>query len=312
MDIEINEYNNVVKQKISVTEKINIIYGRNNSGKSSLLKSLFNGLFDISREQNISFNLLTTDRINVSTIILKQEDKKTYEGFCNTLKNKNLEIREHLKKLRNRFVNDSITKAFIESALTYLFDEDICLTLDNNYSDGVNDIINIYVEVLWTILYDKNTDEIDISELLRRETYILIDELEICLHLSVQEKLLHRLVYDFPNAKFIITTHSLLLLSRYPKILTYEIKDGILEKIYDDLYYRDLDLLAEGNFGISVLPIGAKKIVDYFSNIRNHAIDYNESDFNDNVNKFCREFPNIYNNYIGRIEYCRTVGKKND
>ena len=50
-NIKINSYGNLQNKEINLKEKINIIYGKNESGKSTLLNFIINSFYGISKNK---------------------------------------------------------------------------------------------------------------------------------------------------------------------------------------------------------------------------------------------------------------------
>jgi len=79
-------------------------------------------------------------------------------------------------------------------------------------SDGMKSIFSILGDILFRFsLPYIDQDEIDINEMLNTEAIILIDEIECHLHPKWQLRIIPALRKLFPNAQFIITTHSPLI-----------------------------------------------------------------------------------------------------
>lgn len=47
----------------------------------------------------------------------------------------------------------------------------------------------------------------------------------------------------------------------------YEIQDGRLNEIEEDMYYEDLDLIYEQLFEVEELPMEAREDIDYLGNV---------------------------------------------
>jgi len=111
------------------------------------------------------------------------------------------------------------------------------------------------------------------------EAIILIDELDLHLHPKWQQTILSDLRRTFPNAQFIITTHSVHILSSIRKEKLFILKNGKIEKTYLNTYGKSIDELLLGSFEIESLrhPKVANKIEDLQKYI--YSDDYREEIF---------------------------------
>ena len=50
--LKINSYGKIKDKEIDLDEKVNVIYGKNESGKSTLLKFIINSFYGISKNKN--------------------------------------------------------------------------------------------------------------------------------------------------------------------------------------------------------------------------------------------------------------------
>jgi len=94
------------------------------------------------------------------------------------------------------------------------------------------------------------------------EAIILIDELDLHLHPKWQQTILSDLRRTFPNAQFIVTTHSVHILSSIKKEKLFILRDGKIEKTHLNTYGKSIDELLLGSFGVESLryPEVANKI----------------------------------------------------
>ncbi|GEM_PF-269274 len=111
------------------------------------------------------------------------------------------------------------------------------------------------------------------------EAIILIDELDLHLHPKWQQTILSDLRRTFPNAQFIVTTHSVHILSSIQKEKLFILKNGKIEKTYLRTYGKSIDELLLGSFEIESLryPKVAKKINELQELI--YSNEYNEELF---------------------------------
>jgi len=113
----------------------------------------------------------------------------------------------------------------------------------------------------------------------KSEAIILIDELDLHLHPKWQQTILSDLKRTFPNAQFIVTTHSVHILSSIQKEKLFILKNGKIEKTYLRTYGKSIDGLLLSSFQIESLryPKVAKKINELQELI--YSNEYNEELF---------------------------------
>ncbi len=94
------------------------------------------------------------------------------------------------------------------------------------------------------------------------QAIILIDELDLHLHPKWQQTILSDLRRIFPNAQFIVTTHSVHVLSSIKKEKLFILKEGKVEKTSLNTYGKSIDELLLGSFDVKSLryPEVAKQI----------------------------------------------------
>ncbi len=108
---------------------------------------------------------------------------------------------------------------------------------------------------------------------LEGEGVVLIDELDMHLHPSWQRNIIRNLQGTFPNCQFVLTTHSPLVISDAPNILTYVLDDGELKKV-GNLYGLDANqvLLQEMDTDIRN-PEVQGRLDDLFDKIQDGEIE---------------------------------------
>jgi predicted ATP-binding protein involved in virulence len=87
----------------------------------------------------------------------------------------------------------------------------------------------------------------------KSEAIILIDELDLHLHPKWQQTILSDLLRTFPNAQFIVTTHSVHIVSSIKKEKLFILKDEEVEKAYSNTYGKSIDELLLGSFEMNSL-----------------------------------------------------------
>ena len=312
--IEIEEKGIIRKQAISFQNDVSIIYGVNNCGKTTLLKQINLQLDKRLRrsvidEKEVQISLyLPTNRLMVNKRFTKEYQIHDREELLNYKIDMYEDFALHLNILRENLFHNCYIHNFVIKAVNEMFNTQIEV-YEMRYSDGIEDIINIYLNVIWILIWDENynnlTDERLKQLISERSAYVLIDEIEMFLHVNIQDKLIQHLKKDFPKCIFVFTTHSPLLLTRYKNISIYNLTNGYLEHVVSDSYFADLDHVYESLFGVKELPEDAKTIIDYFGEIIMHEKEPEGEKVTEYVNYLEDRYPNIaqkYNKYLVKAE----------
>lgn len=138
-----------------------------------------------------SVNILTTSS-GKSTTLLDFEMEKEIERLNSNEKNKKLLQKKLISSLNNIFIETNKTVCFVEDKLEVSLRNGKTIAY-SNLSSGERQVIFIFLKVI--------NGGVDNS-------LILMDEPEISLHLSWQEKLLSEIVSVNDNSQIIIVTHS--------------------------------------------------------------------------------------------------------
>lgn len=145
-----------------------------------------------------------------------------------------------------------------------------------------------------------------------KQLIILIDEIEMFLHVNIQSKLIKSLKEDFKNCKFVLTTHSPLLLTRYKEANILNIEKGILETVNENLYYEDLDAVYEFMFQVEEIPAEIKEDINYLGDIIMRPRNFDLKKINSIAHKLELEYPNLSRRYNKLVLKAQTIGERND
>ena len=199
MDIQIPETGVIKKQKIEINSDVSIIYGYNNSGKTTLLKVLDQIFANRQMEQFIlgqsgdSAVYIPTNRIIVSEYSTEQPQLKDCEEWLHYQKDSYKDYSLHLKRLRDHLLSNAVVHQFICQAIHKIFDIDI-RELNSRYSDGIENIINIYLSIIWAMMWDADFSEMTgkafYDMIFQKQLNVMIDEIEMYLHVNIQSKLI--------------------------------------------------------------------------------------------------------------------------
>ncbi len=127
--------------------------------------------------------------------------------------------------------------------------------IDSQLSDGYKIVLVLVLDIVSRIL-EANADYPGISprELLETEGIILIDEVDLHLHPSWQQRILGDLRRTFPNLQFVVTTHSPQVVSSVPQECVRILDHGtILDAAIQTQGVESQDILAQ-IFGTAAAP----------------------------------------------------------
>lgn len=320
MLIQIPETGVIKKQKFDIGKNVSIIYGYNNCGKTTILKALDHAFRNRMMEQFILGKMgelaiyIPTNRIIVSENNTDQLQLKDCEEFIHYQKDSYKDYSLHLKRLRDHLLANKIVHDFICCAIRRIFEIDI-KEINCRYSDGIENIINIYLNVIWAMTWDLDIScltEETFSELLsQKQIYVMIDEIEMFLHVNIQSKLISSMRNDFAYCSFILTTHSPLVLTRYKQCSIYNIKNGRLNKIDEDVYYEDLDIIYEQLFEVEELPKTVKEDINYLGNVILKGKEIDAEKVGAIAEGLQKGYPNLYRRYNKIITKAKSIGELN-
>lgn len=320
MEIRIPENGVIKEQTINIEKEVSIIYGYNNSGKTSFLRVLnevmYNNLltqFILEQKSEMSV-YIPTNRLVVSDAQTKLERMKDLEEFIYYQQESYKNYSLHLKLIRDYLLSNAVILRFICDTIQRIFGIHI-ENIDGRYSDGIENIINIYLCIIWTMVWDIDVQKLDTESfqlvLKEKNICILIDEIEMFLHVNIQEKLVRSLKEDFTNCSFWLTTHSPLILTRYKNVVVYEIEYGKLQRIDENLYYQDLNNIYEGFFSVQELPIDIREDINYLGRVNMKRV--RGEGVLDRVHiiaeKMKKEYPNLYIKYNHIISKAKCGGE---
>lgn len=320
MLIQIPKTGVIKKQKFDIGKDVSIIYGYNNSGKTTILKALDHAFHNRLMEQFIlgrSGELaiyIPTNRIIVSANKTDKLTLKDCEEFIHYQQDSYTEYSLHLKRLRDQLLANKAIHNFICCVIRKIFEIDI-KEIRNRYSDGIENVINIYLNVIWAMAWDMDisclTEEMLRELLSQKQIYVMIDEIEMFLHVNIQSRLISSMKEDFVNCSFILTTHSPLLLTRYKQCMIYNIENGKLDEIREDVYYEELDIIYEQYFKVEELPAQVRKDINYLGDAILKSKDVDVERISAIVERLRKEYPNLYKKYNKIITKAQGIGELN-
>ena len=127
--------------------------------------------------------------------------------------------------------------------------------IDSQLSDGYKIVLVLVLDLVSRIL-EANAciDNITPEELLQSEGVVLIDEVDLHLHPSWQQRILGDLQRTFPNIQFIVSTHSPQVVSSVPKECVRIIDDGKMIALDTPTQGVEISDILAGIFGTDPIP----------------------------------------------------------
>ncbi len=321
MLIQIPQTGVIKKQALDISKDVFIIYGYNNCGKTTILKALDDAFHNQLMERFIQGRTgelaiyIPTNRIIVSENKTEELRLKDDEEWIHYQKDSYKDYSLHLKRIRDQLLANPAIHHFICRVIRQVFSMDI-QEIRGRYSDGIENIINIYLNVIWAMTWDQEISSITEEELSKlrsqKQIYVMIDEIEMFLHVNVQSKLIRAMKEAFASCRFILTTHSPLLLTRYPECVIYNLQNGLLEEMRQDMYYEDLDLTYEQLFQVEALPEEAERDINYLGNTILKRKNISREEIWKAAEQLRENYPNLYRKYSQMIAKAISIGEQND
>lgn len=139
------------------------------------------------------------------------------------------------------FENDKLVLKFDYKDYNFIIEEPgkESYTL-NTLSSGYSAILHIITELIMRMLAAK-------APLYDIQGIVMIDEIDVHLHISLQKKIFKFLTELFPNIQFIITTHSPFVINSIDNAIVYDVEKDILVQ---DLSLFPTQAILEGYFEI--------------------------------------------------------------
>lgn len=321
MLLNIPETGVIKKQSFEIQQDVSILYGFNNCGKTTILKALDQVFQNRLMEQFIQGQIgalaiyIPTNRIIVSENNTDKLRLRDCEEFIHYQKDSYKDYSLHLKRLRDHLLANEVIRRFIRHAIRRIFGIDIKEIFDR-HSDGIENIIHIYLNIIWAMTWDTDVSSLTDTSfhklLSQKQIYVMIDEIEMFLHVNIQSKLINSMKTDFCSCRFILTTHSPLLLTRYQDCMIYNIKNGRLEQIEETMYYEDLDIIYEQLFAVEELPADIREDINYLGTVIMNVQNTDIERINTIVGKLKKGYPNLFRRYNKIITKALHIGEKND
>lgn len=124
--------------------------------------------------------------------------------------------------------------------------------------------------------------------------FVLIDEVDAHLHISLQKNILPTLTTLFPKIQFIVTTHSPFVLNSIDNVVVYDLETKTLVNTAEGLSLLPYSGIVEGYFGVSEL---SKKLKEKFERYKELAKkpNFTDDDYNElsDLESYLDEIPDF-------------------
>ena len=124
--------------------------------------------------------------------------------------------------------------------------------------------------------------------------FVLIDEVDAHLHLSLQKSILPTLTTLFPKIQFIVTTHSPFVLNSISNVVVYDLETKTLVNTAEGLSSLPYSGIVEGYFGVSELSTKLKEKFERYKKLAQQS-HFTEDDYNEisDLESYLDEIPDF-------------------
>ncbi len=304
----IDEFVNGICDKSLKNIKSMIIYGDNNSGKTYLLKSIYDKMNQsnvkvlFNQNNGIINNKIVIPTIFISVDRIKKEDKKQndivmpiIDSTYYSSKIENYDFEYSSFQIR-KFVENNYFY-IIEEGINYIFDNKVSYKSEEfeKYSDGVKNTVNIISYLTYFYKINEYNFEGD-----AKSSIVLVDEIESFMHIKSQINLVNYIKRIFCKTIFIFTSHSPVLIQRLNKFEIYKIQSGYkISKIEKNLYFEGMDTLFNAYFDLDH-PVEVERLLQYLDKCKKNIRAFDKDEYKIKVRTIRNEYPN-YNLVLNEI-----------
>lgn len=124
--------------------------------------------------------------------------------------------------------------------------------------------------------------------------FVLIDEVDAHLHLSLQKNILPTLTTLFPKIQFIVTTHSPFVLNSIANAVVYDLETKKLVDTKEGLSLLPYSGIVEGYFGVSELSARLKEKFERYKELAKQS-NFTDDDYNElsDLESYLDEIPDF-------------------
>lgn len=265
--------------EVEFNSTVNVIFGKNGAGKTLFLKTLFNNEenFEMLRNNKYSYVYLPILRTGYENDLTHVKNELIFKSIVSNhvnlsyVPNNNFEFETYNKeffKARQFVLNILNKKSYLNDEIAYLFKHNANLDNFTVNSDGYKSVINIICYIIYKSVQPQgilNSSLRNITSSLK--SVVLIDEIDAYIHQEIQFKIIKFLKTIFPNCKFIITTHSPMIIKTIEKSdQIYELTEGFIIK-KTNRYFEEMDLIIQENFDINYQSGVSSEILEKISEL---------------------------------------------
>ncbi len=155
----------------------------------------------------------------------------------------------------------------------------------NHLSEGYSALLSIVTEII--IRMEKKS-----SQLYDIQGVVLIDEVEIHLHVDLQKKILPFLTTFFPNVQFIVTTHSPFVINSISNAVVYDLENNIL---VSDLSGYSVEAIIKGYLlADEYSDILKQKVVEYEFLLKKVEMSEEDAENLRGLRKYLKQLPKFW------------------
>lgn len=190
--------------------------------------------------------------------------------------------------LRNIFGNDDLNVVFDVEKMTFFIEE------PGKNPFAFDELASGYAAILDIITDLMMRMEKKVGTKYDMLGFVLIDEVDAHLHLSLQKNILPTLTTLFPNIQFIVTTHSPFVLNSIANAVVYNIETNTLVNTPEGLSKLPYYGIVEGYFGVSELSVKLQKKFERYKKLSKKT-QFTDEDYNElsDLESYLDEIPDF-------------------
>lgn len=302
-----------------------VIFGANNSGKTTLLKKI-NEHYIQKNIDALFFN--KTKKVNPCIMIPAKRVFELQDGGVKP-NNETLDIDvinrfgkewtsgSFILGVREKIKNLPLGRKVASMCLEILDLKDVDI-FNTKCSDGVQNVVNILCYIFHVLnLYSNHTE---INLLLQMEFVLIIDEIELFLYTKAIVNLLETLFSSFKKMTILISSHSILVMQRIKDFNVLKVNNiDLIENYGSSPYFRDFGSILTSLYSIEEYPNELENFIAQLDQmlISNTADDGTLEPVFREADHLRAKFPyltelitNLQNNYYKRVKNKCNVLKK--
>lgn len=310
MELDLKKYKNIKKCKLKI-ESSAIFFGANGSGKTNLMNNIHESLLELESTQEIMVTYIRAKRMysefslnniydfispkieqmkDYEYLVMREYGLSNYEDYIKTI------INLYFIAIKKLNIPNTI-RDVLEIVFDYSVEEEIEI---EDLSDGMKSVVFIVSQLLVIqfeldyMLKMKYISESEYNDYVNNvEKICLIDEIDLNIYDANIEKFYHYLVQNFKGWKFLITTHSPVLIYNIPKETElFSLKNGIPKK-EKNYYSSPINEVLTDLFNVDVYNNEIRKLYNKLKSMAIHSLNSEKV-----PEKICEEFRLLETLYI--------------